>query len=239
MHTRSVALARLRLRFSRSAVAYWIAVGVLVMLTVAVLDGVLHRARASQAALGPSTSVVVATTDLAPGSLLDGHVAIRSRPARLVPHGALTALPSGRVATAFIANGEPVLPARVSGTDAAGAAGLVSPADRALTVPVGSVALPVRVGDRVDVLATPVPGSEPTGSSVDGGAGTDRSGGADGSGNPTARVVVRNALVVATGTDGVTVAVPAEQAPALAAAIARATVTLALTGPPADASTPG
>jgi Flp pilus assembly protein CpaB len=230
MHTRSVLLARLRLRVSRSALAYWIAVGLLVLLTVAVLNGVVHRARASRAALGPSTSVVVATGDIVPGTLLDGHVAVRSRPSRLVPHGALTALPRGRLATAFIADGEAVLSARVSGTEAAGPAGLVAPADRALTVPVGSVAPPVRVGDHVDVLATPVPGAVP---SDDSGRGTGAPGAV------AARVVVRSALVVATGADGVTVAVPAEQAPALAAAIAGATVTLALTGPPSRAASPG
>lgn len=211
MRTRSVFLARLRLRFPRSAVAYWLVVAVLVALTAVMISGVLRRARADRAALGPPTSVVVATADLPPGAPLDGHVAVRSRPAKLVPRGALTAVPAGRVATAFIGEGEPVTAPRVSGTAAAGPAGLVPPGDRALTVPVGSVAPPVRVGDRVDVLATPVPGAAAT---------------AD-----AARVVVHEALVVATGVDGVTVAVPAEQAPALAEAIARATVTLALTGP--------
>lgn len=221
MHTRSVLFARLRLRFPRGAVTYWAAVAILVALTVVVVSSAFQRARATQAALGAPTAVVVATSDLAPGTPLDGHAAVRKLPARLVSKRALTALPTGRVATAFIADGEPVLASRVSGNAAAGPSGLVPAGHRALTVPVGSVAPPVGVGDHVDVIATPVP--------------SDTSGSAAEVVEHDALVVEHDALVVATGADGVTVAVPADQAPALAAAIARATVTLALTGPPSAA----
>lgn len=209
MHTRSVLLARLRLRIPRGALRSWIALALLAALGAAVVNGALRRAHASQVALGPAVDVVVASTDLPPGSLLDGHARVEARPSKLVPRGALTAVPTGRVTTAFVAAGEPVLESRVSGTDAAGPAGLLHAGQRALTVPVGSVAPPVRVGDLVDVLATPVPGDPDT----------------------ATRVVARGAAVVATGQDGITVAVPEAQAPALAAAVAHATVTLALTAP--------
>ena len=87
-----------------------------------------------------------------------------------------------------------------------GVAALLPEGHRAVAVPVDGAGLDLRVGDAVDVLATFE--AEPT-------------------------VVVAEGLpVVAIRDEAVTVAVPAKGAADLAYAVARAAVTLALSGPP-------
>jgi hypothetical protein len=78
-----------------------------------------------------------------------------------------------------------------------------------VAVPTGS-GLPLRVGDRVDVLATFDPG-------------------VSGDGEPTF-AVARGAVVVHVGKEAVTVAVAEAAAPKVAYALAAGTVTLVLSG---------
>ncbi|MDP9070437.1 MAG: hypothetical protein M3N68_03965, partial [Actinomycetota bacterium] len=109
-----------------------------------------------------------------------------------------------------LAAGEVLLEAKLAPWGTRGLAALVPPGRRALAVPVERGRLPLRAGDRVDVLAT---------FEV-----------AEDAGEPTFPVAT-SALVVDVADEAVTVAVSPDEAPRVAFAIARATVTLALSTP--------
>ncbi|MDP8992888.1 MAG: RcpC/CpaB family pilus assembly protein, partial [Actinomycetota bacterium] len=103
---------------------------------------------------------------------------------------------------------EVLLEAKLAPWGVQGIAALVPPGRRALAVPAGKGGLALRRGQRVDVLAT----FDVT----------------DGRSEPTFPVASA-ALVVDVGEEAVTVAVGPEEAPRVAFAVARGTVTLALT----------
>jgi Flp pilus assembly protein CpaB len=112
------------------------------------------------------------------------------------------------VALVPLVPGEVVLASKLAPDGLRGAAALLPAGWRALAVPAGPGGRPpVAVGDHVDVHATQADG--------------------------TSVVVAASAVVLAHdhAADALTVAVPADDAPALASAIATGSVTLALTGP--------
>jgi Flp pilus assembly protein CpaB len=130
-------------------------------------------------------------------------VTLEDRPLAVVPDGAVTDAPVGLVATADLVLGEVVVQARLAPEGLAGVAALVPDGWRALAVPTSASGL----GAPVPPLAV--------GDRVD---------------VLAPDVVAADALVVDVEETAVTVAVPADDAPALAEAVAGAVVTLALRG---------
>jgi len=182
---------------------------------VAVLCGLVvlratDRAEAAAARYGSVAGAWVATTALRPGEVVGaGDVAREVRPVGFVPAGAVTGDPVGRRVTAEVAAGEVVVEGRLAGGDRRGAAALVPEGWRAVAVPAVDAALPVEVGQRVDVVAA-----------------TDA-----GDGGAVGAVVADDGVVVHVGDDGtVTVAVTRSAAPRIVAALSGGYVALALVG---------
>jgi len=201
----------------RRAILWWLGFAALATLTGFSVRSALGRAEATEARWGPSRTVLVATHAIAPGGSIDrAHATRRRRPKETVPSDALSVLPHGRVAVAAISAGEVVLASRVSGERSAGLAARLPAGTRALMVPLELAGLPVRVGDRVDLLATggggPA-GDLPVGDEV----------------REPERPVAEHALVVAVQPEALVVAVPRSDAPDVAAALGQGPVVPALT----------
>jgi Flp pilus assembly protein CpaB len=210
-----LALRRRWRRARRSPALWWsaaAATAAAAALQVSSLDG---RATARREAWGESEPVVVATHDLEAGAVIGpGDVTVEQWPHAVVPSGAITEVPTGQVVIAAVVDGEAVIDRRLAPEGLRGVAALVPDHHRAIAVPssaagFGTDAPPLSAGDRVDVLATF--------DVVDGDA-------------PPTAPVAEAALVVDVGEGTVTVAVPVADAPRVAFAVARGTVTLALVG---------
>lgn len=185
------------------AVAAALACGALVLRTTG-------RAEATVERYGAATTAWVVRADLAPGDDIEaGDVVAEQRPAALLPAGAVTDDPTGRRAAAIVRAGEVLVEHRLAGGDRRGAAALVPDGWRAVAVPALEVALPVEVGQRVDVIAA----VDPSGTGVVG------------------RVVAEDGVVVHVADDDtVTVAVTPDQATRVVAALAAGHVALSLVG---------
>ncbi len=107
----------------------------------------------------PSSQLVVAEADIAPGTSLDGRLLrVAAWPRDIIPPTAVSTLKEleGRVTQTAIAKGEPILISKLApeGT-AAGLGGLLSPNSLAVTVKtdeVSGVAGFINPGDRIDVM---------------------------------------------------------------------------------------
>lgn len=176
----------------------------------AVVLRLTERAEAASARFGATTSAWVAREALAPGARIgDGDVALEVRPTAFVPAGAVGEDPSGRRVVEAVAAGEVVGEHRLADGDRRGVAALVPDGWRALAVPAVDAALPVEVGQRVDVLAASDAG--------------DR--------GPVGAVVAEDGIVVHVADDAtVTVAVAGDDAALVVAALAGGYVSLALVG---------
>jgi Flp pilus assembly protein CpaB len=193
--------------------------------TTAVVAALLSRAVEAEARYGRTRPVVVARRSLAPGDRIGGSVKVEEWPKALVPDGALTDAPPGdRVAVADVAEGEPLVAGRVSGGGGRGAAALVPPGHRAIAVPLLVAGLPLRPGDRVDLIATPGGGDPSAVPFADGPPDDDATARAD--------EVATGAVVVAVADESVTVAVRSDDAPEVATAITTGTIVVVLAGPP-------
>jgi Flp pilus assembly protein CpaB len=165
---------------------------------------------------GARRAVTVARHRLEPGRVITSDdVADADWPAIAVADGALDTGAIGRVVTAPIAAGEPINQTRVSPAGRSALAALIPSGRRGVALPRPSdgSGLAVEVGDVVDVLA----------------AETDLAGD-----RGRAVVAARAALIVAVDERSVTVAVPDDDARAVAAALAMGTPMLALAGPDTD-----
>ena len=204
---RPLALWRARLRLRRRPVFWWLAVVGLSLAVGLLVERGVSRAQADARRFGAPVTVAVARVDLAAGASVGPRtVDLRPWPSGLVPEGALTAVPDGRVVTQAVLAGEPLVRSRL------GADSLVPSGSRALALPTAPGALGVRPGDRVDLLATFDPLVAPAGE------------------EPTV-TVARAAVVVARRERSVTVAVTEAEAPRVAFALSQATITMALTPP--------
>lgn len=196
--------AALLRRAFRSPLAWWACAALVAVLAAAQVGRLDDDAAARRAAWGTATVAVVAVRDLAPGDVVAADdVVVEQRPAAVLPAGSLGAPPVGRTVVAPILAGEAVVTRRLAPEGLSGVAALVPDGMRAVALPTAFEGPPLAVGDRVDVLAT-----------VDG---------------PTT-VVAPDAVVVDVGEAAVTVAVPVGDLDAVAYAVARGTVTLALVG---------
>lgn len=157
------ALAPLRARLPRRAIAWYAAAAALTLLTAAVVHGSLRRAAEAEAAYGATVPVAIVTAEVEPGEIVDSGVAeVRSWPRALAPDGAVDHLPE-RASLVSLSPGEVVLDRRLAGPGAVGPVALLGPGERAVPVPVAVPGLPVEVGDRIDLVAGGMPGAGPAG----------------------------------------------------------------------------
>ena len=151
------ALALRRRPRLRSALA--MAAAVVIGLLVA---GSVSRAERVRAAWGRSQTVVVATRDLPAGHVVGaGDTGRRRAPAGLVPPGALASAPTGRAVRVPVLEGEIVLDGHIATGDAVGVAARLPAGTRAVAIPIeAGTAPPLRVGQRVDVVAVAAAGDD-------------------------------------------------------------------------------
>ena len=208
-------------RSHRAAAVWWLAAFVLAAVTGLSVAHLTARAEAQAARYGSLRTVAVAARPLPAGSTLaGGDVERRTLPAAFLPAAPVAAEPEGHALLVAVAEGEPLLEAKLAPFGVRGVAALLPPGTRALAVPVGAAGRPpLERGDRVDVLATfdvAFPGEE-GGVAPPAGDNAPTFPGAEG------------AVVVDVGEEAVSVAVGAEEAPRLAFTLARGVATLALT----------
>lgn len=191
----------------RRPLPYWAVAVLLAVATAALVAEVAGGAAEAAAQWSPGPPVLVVRTPVAAGEAVTAaDVDARRLPAAVVPDGALRVLPDDATAAVRLHRGEVLLTDRVRGASPVSVR--LPPGARGIAVP-NDTALPVRVGDRVDVLATF---------------------GADTSTTPPTFAVARSALIVHVAADAVTVAVHEAAAPKVAYAVAAGAVTLALSG---------
>lgn len=203
------------MRLRRSALAFWLAAVIVALGSGVVVSRLVGEAAARAARLGGLVEVPVASRPVEAGAVVRASdVSVVALPADAVPRGPVARSPAGRVAVVPLVPGEVVLASKLAPEGLRGVAALVPRGRRALAVPADAGGLALRVGNRVDVLATfDVAGDSSAAAPAE----------------PTF-AVAQGALVVDAGEDGVTVAVSPEEAPRVAFALARGTVTLALAG---------
>lgn len=200
---------RLR-RLSRSPLVYWVAVIALACFTGSTVARSVGRAQAQAARYGHLRPVVTAAHPVDVGSVLRAaDVVVRIMPAAFLPDGSLGATSAvvGRTVVVPLFRGAPVLASNLAPDGLQGLAALLPPDTRAVAVPTGTASIPLRRGDRVDVLATfdpPAPGEDPT------------------------FPVAEDALVVDVGPEAASLAVGPDEATRVAYAVASGTVALAL-----------
>lgn len=203
-----------RSRLARSPFAFWLGAAALAALTALVVSRALADAGALAGRYGPLVPVVVAGRDVDAGVVVaGGDLTVREMPASLVPPAAIgtTADAVGRTALGRLVEGQMLLRPHLAPDGLRGVVALLEPGQRAVAVPAGGASAPVQRGDVVDVLATFDPSHT-------------------GGGDPTFPLAVGATVVEATD-DLTTVAVGPEEALAIAYAVARGSVTLALTSP--------
>ena len=199
-------LARLR----RRPVLWWLAALVLSGATAHVVGGAVARAEAGAASYGTTHAVLVTTRPVEAGSRLDPGVAdVREVPVGFVPDGSVGAEALGSRVRATLHAGEVVHGDRLAPAGLSVVAARLPPGTRGLAVPTDAAALPLEVGDLVDVLATLAELGDV------------------GTAGPTATVAA-GALVVDVEEGAVTVAVPEDDAARVTYAISTGIVTLAL-----------
>ena len=206
---------RLRL-LSRSPLAYWAAVAALALVTTLAVSQLMGRARTEAARYGSPRPVVIATHDIGIGSALaGGDVIVRSLPSALVPPDAVgdPAQVRGRVVVVPVFEGQPVVRRQLAPWGRTGAAALLPPGKRGISVAAGPAAAKLAKGDTVDVLATFDPATPAA-------AGKE----------PTFPVAVA-ASVIDVGGESVTIAVDPEEAKRVAFATAHGAVTVVLSSP--------
>lgn len=200
-------------RITRSPLFFWTAVAVLAWFTGMTTARLVDKARADAARYGTEVTVVVAARDLDIGTVVgEDDVVARVVPAGLAPRKRVVtvAAATGRTVVVPVFDGSPVLTANLAPEGLQGIAALLPAGTRAVAVPTGEATAPLRRGDHVDVLVSFDPAEA-------------------GGGEPTFPVAT-GALVVDVAAEAATVAVGPEQAKAVAFAVGRGTVTLAVTG---------
>jgi Flp pilus assembly protein CpaB len=201
-------LRRIRIAFATRRLLYWALVAALatgagwfVASRAAALDRTRHR-------LGTARPVVVTTHAVATGDTLGpADVRVVAMPLAWAPPDALRSLPSGATVTAPMGSGEVITPARIGPAGRSPLAALVAADRRAVAVARGDNALPLRIGDHVDVVSALAIGE---------------------GGEP--RVVARQAPVVHVDDTTVVVAVTVDDEAEVAGASATGAATLTLAG---------
>ena len=201
---------RLRIVLATKPLAYW-SLTLLVAGTVGyAMYSIVASADATRAGFGTMQAVVVAVRHVEPGAALDAsNTEIRELPVALLPEGVLTRLPGGATANTTLLAGEPVHRRRIGRAGDGPVAAMLPDGTRGLAVPRDESSLPLRPGDRVDVVA----------------AFTVGAGG-------SARLVAAGVTVAHVSDRSVVVAVPMEQLVDAAQALVDGGVVLALSASP-------
>ena len=195
-----------RFRLRRSVLVWWTTALALAACTGIVIGGVVRAAEQRAAQYGSVQRVVVVRHAVPAGrELKSADVESIDMPAAFIPDAPLAQGPVGRTVIVPLAAGEVVLASKLAPTGLSGAAALLRRGERALAVPAGPGTPPLSVGDVVDGLATVTETGETT-------------------------VVAAHGRVLAADDRAITVAMRPQDAPGVAAALASATVTLALAG---------
>lgn len=187
-----------------------LAVVALSTIAAAMVWGITSRASQAAASLGTTTPVWVAEGDLDPGDIIEsGDVTLRDWPVAFVPGDAIGDDPTGLTVRSGIATGEAVIGDRVA-ENGSGPAALIPSGWRGVAVSTFDAPPPVEPGSLVDVIIN-----------------IDPAFGSSGGG-----VLVSDAVVVHVHESGstVTVAIPADDVPALTSAQMAGAVSLALAG---------
>ncbi len=223
------------MRLRRSPLPFWVLSFALAAGTGLTVSRLVGEASARAARLGGLVDVAVAAQPVDAGDVVRAaDVTVRRLPAGALPDAPVALSPAGKVALVPIIPGEVLLAAKLAPEGLRGVAALVPPGHRALAVPVDRGGLTLRLGDRVDVLATfDVAAGDPVGAGA--GGATPPVAEADPGAAPATEPaptfpVALGALVVGVGDEAVTVAVSPEEVPRVAFALARGTVALALAG---------
>ena len=208
----------MRLRvLSRSPLAYWVAVGGLALLTTVTVSQLMGRARTEAARYGSPRSVLVATRDVPLGAQLRaGDVEVRPLPSALVPPDAVRGgigQAEGRIVVVPVFEGQAVVRRQLAPWGVTGAAALLPPGKRGISVAAGPAAAKLNKGDFVDVLATFDPATSAA------------------AGKEPTFPVAANAQVIDVGGEAVTIAVDPEEAKRVAFAISHGAVTVLLSSP--------
>ena len=212
------------MRLRRSPLPFWAMSLALAAGTGVTVSRLVGEASARAARLGGLVEVPVAARRIEAGAVLRvADVVVRRLPADALPDGEVAARPAGKVAVVPLVRGEVVLSAKLAPDGLRGVAAMVPAGHRALAVPVDPGGLALRLGDRVDVLATFDLAGDDAAAADAGGAGPAAVA------EPTFPVALA-ALVVGVGDEAVTVAVRPDEVPRVAFALARGTVALALAG---------
>lgn len=142
-------------RLFRRPPLYWTAVTVIALATGAMVWASLRDAERGAALYGAPREVLVAARDLPVGSRIEAtDVVSRQLPATALPPAALDELPPGSTAAVAIDSGEVVTSRRLGRRGASPSALRIDPDRRGIAVPRGTDALPLRVGDVVDIAVT-------------------------------------------------------------------------------------
>ena len=202
---------RVRTLLRRQPVAFWLAVLATAAATWWATSATTARLADGADAYGSLVEVVVASRDVHAGAALGpDDVTLAVVPGGLVPDGALTVLPEDAVTRERLVAGEAVVSSRLAPQGLRGLAAALEPGERAVAIPLDGHRASIEVGHRIDLLATTDP-------SLTGPSGATRT-------------VARAARVVEVDDSGITVAIPADEASALATALASAVVTVAIVG---------
>ena len=202
--------SRPRFRLRRRPLPYWFLAGVVAFATAVLVARLVGDAAAERARWGSLRPAVVLRHHAAAGDVITaGDAVVRMLPAGVVPRDVLRRLPADAVAAVELNPGEMLVDRRLLGHGPSEVAARLPRGTRAIAVP-GAGALPLDIGDHVDVLATFDPETSP--------------------GDAPTFTVARNAAVVHVGEDAVTIAVSTTSAPKVAYALAVGAVTLVLSG---------
>lgn len=212
------------MRLRRIPALYWILSAGLVACTGLTVLKLTGAARDAVAHWGELAESAVAVGPMVPGDVVQiEDVEFRSVPVALLPDSPLVHDPVGLVVVTPLVAGDIFVEARLGPTGITGPAALLASGERAVTLPRDAGTPPVRVGDRVDLVAT-----APTGASPFGGT----------------EVLASGALVIDESEESVTVALPASRAPTVASASVQGLLAVLLSSPgetsgPAETSRPG
>ncbi|MCX7621493.1 MAG: SAF domain-containing protein [Acidimicrobiales bacterium] len=190
----------------RRAWLHWAIVGGLTLLVTAAVTTTVERAERLADSYGQRRTVAIAIRTLEPGSVIaPNDVEIVERPLAFSPTDVTTSEAIGRVVRERVLVGEPVREARLGRPGLGGMSALMEPGERAVALP-KAVGPSVSPGDLVEIVGP---------------------GGLD----ANAVVLGRGRVLGRDDTATVTVALPASDAPAVAAAAADGQATLVLVAP--------
>ena len=147
-------IRRLRLLLATRPLAYWSLAVLVAGGTGLIVQRVSASAAEARRRWGESVPTLVALRPLAVGDALDAtNVEVRAIPVGVRPDTALDALPAaGRLVTAPVGRNEIVTAARLGRGDRSALAGLLPAGTRGVAIPAPPGAVPLNVGDAVDVV---------------------------------------------------------------------------------------